>query len=82
VDTRAKSRPLDRKDHIIKFLEDHTQPIDPKNPSAGTRPLYTAELMSSDDHRNKFVAYVKQHGHQIDPCHGCSPFPVVGGQRI
>jgi hypothetical protein len=69
VDTRAKNRPLDREDHIINFLEDHHQPIDPKNPSAGTRPLYASELMASDDHRNRFVAYMKQHGHQIDPRH-------------
>jgi hypothetical protein len=69
VDTRAKDRPLDREDHIINFLEDHPQPIDPKNPSAGTRPLYASELMASDDHRNRFVAYMKQRGHEIAPRH-------------
>ena len=69
VDTRAKDRPLDREDHIINFLEDHPQPIDPKNPAAGTRPLYAGELMTHDDYRNKFVAYMKERGHAIDPRH-------------
>ncbi|MFM2296381.1 MAG: hypothetical protein RL117_88 [Verrucomicrobiota bacterium] len=69
VDTRAKDRSLDREDHIINFLEDHPQPVDPKNPQAGTRPLYGCEVLVSDDYRAKFVAYMKSHGHTIDPRH-------------
>jgi hypothetical protein len=69
VNTRATDRPLDREDHIINFLEDHPQPVDPKKPAAGTRPLFASELMASDELRAKFVTYMKERGHQIDPRH-------------
>ena len=69
VNTRASDRKLDREDHIINFLEDNPVPVDPKKPEAGTRPLFAHELMADDAQRARFVAYMKEHGHTIDPRH-------------